>query len=348
MLNKYNVDIYEISINDWGNMIYTNYCKNITENKFCFKKYKKDISGIDFCSKCCERKKIKRKNVYKKKNKKETINNDSAFYSDSDNTNKEIINNKYIKFGDMEFELDDKYSYLINKLQNLKSENNIVNNNHYINNNYIKLGELIINIDEKNRIKDNNPKNNLEKESKMLPSSCSDQHIEESYSNNNHNIFIPENNIKLLNNKLTDEREKKNVFPKKVHLNDAYIKYYKEINNIDINIEKETQHIYFENLPSDNDFYESDEEIYSEKMLNNTFVDIRYIEKYLEFIINEIDKLKYYKTDKIKWADNTFKSLEYFCFIPNKYKVYKNIYGDTYLNMDELEYSKEYLTPYIC
>lgn len=302
MLSKYKINIYEISTDNWYNMIDTNYCRNIEDNKFCFKKYKKNIVGTDFCSKCCERKKIKRKNVYKKKktNKKEDIVNDSAFYSETDNNTDLENDKKYIKFGDIDFELDKKYVYLTNSLQNLKSEKYKSINNHHIDNNCIKFGELDIKINNKN----------INKESKTT--------------------FIKNYNIlKNINEKNTN-LEKLN---------------YNIISNLEIN-DKNSLYQLKDNteLSTDNDSYKSDNEI----LLNNAYIDIRYIEKYIEFIIDEIDKLKYKNINKYSWAENIFNSLEYFCFIPREYKIYKNINGDIHLEIDDLGNSIEYLNPFIC
>lgn len=216
MLNKYNINIYDIQLEDWSNMICSNYCKNINDNKFCFKKYKKNLN-LELCSKCCEKKKIKRESVYikrKTKLKKNKINesNDSGYYTEiEDNINKNGNNNdysskmkentinfgingnnymispndsreeygyihehhnekvynykdlkinnkerknKYIKFGSLKFELNDKNKNLINGLQNLKSENKIIN--HNINNN-ITFGSLTFEI--KNKLKQKEKEN---------------------------------------------------------------------------------------------------------------------------------------------------------------------------------------------
>lgn len=69
MLNKYNINIYNISIKEWEYMIHPNYCKNTIDNIFCFKKHKKNTTDVDFCSKCCEKKELK-EIIYIKKEKK--------------------------------------------------------------------------------------------------------------------------------------------------------------------------------------------------------------------------------------------------------------------------------------
>jgi hypothetical protein len=60
LLEKFNVNINEIPYEDWNGLIHNNYCKNIINNNFCLKKYKKTISNVEnndlMCSKCCERK----------------------------------------------------------------------------------------------------------------------------------------------------------------------------------------------------------------------------------------------------------------------------------------------------
>lgn len=178
MLNKYNINIHDISIKEWEDMIHPNYCKNIIGNIFCFKKHKKNMLENNFCSKCCERKGIKRNNIYKKKKKQINIDNvnnldDSGFYSELElnndindnilktqhtnnkkvpmqnldyekNIDNNLINNrKFIKFGDLKFNLDTKYEYLMDKVQNLKSENK--NKSHNINDNFITFGSLFFN-----------------------------------------------------------------------------------------------------------------------------------------------------------------------------------------------------------
>lgn len=104
LLDNFNIDINKIPIEDWHGLISNNYCKNITNNTYCLKKYKKNINddNIDFCSKCSEKKGIKRKKVYKsKKDRKKEINSDSGFYSESDNEkiiyDNNIIADKTIK-----------------------------------------------------------------------------------------------------------------------------------------------------------------------------------------------------------------------------------------------------------
>lgn len=189
---KFNIDINNIPIHDLKSLVYYKYCKNITDGKLCVRPCKKanEIKEDEefICSKCCEKNKIKRKKVYRKKKKPknneqlDNMNNgnESGYYSETDNNlylkSNEIygpINNysvklqnlKYekelsfnnelsekkenkINFGDLEIELDNKY--LINNLRKLKHENNVIN--HNINNKYITFGSLNINIEADNII----------------------------------------------------------------------------------------------------------------------------------------------------------------------------------------------------
>lgn len=122
LLNNFNVNIYNISINDWNKLICNDYCKNITNNMYCFKKYKK-INGdnVEFCSKCCKKKGIQREKVYKtRKHRKKEINNDSAFESDSynDKIRNNITSSKTI----------DKKIYIQKNFQ-LNNEELLINNN---------------------------------------------------------------------------------------------------------------------------------------------------------------------------------------------------------------------------
>lgn len=122
-----------------------------------------------------QKNKIKRKKVYKKwKNKEKTDYtdnvNESGYYSEIDNNliqlqnlnsekdlSSELSNKeeeKKIKFGDLKFELDDKYKHLINGLRNLKYKNNAVN--HITNNEYITFGSLNIKINNIDGIDESN------------------------------------------------------------------------------------------------------------------------------------------------------------------------------------------------
>lgn len=218
LLNKFNIDIYEIPTEDWKDIIYNNYCKNIINSKFCLKKCRSIKANTGYlCSKCCEKKKLKRDPVYKKKKKIENVNNDniydSGFYTEAEdnidrsikkieneylpqlqNTTKKIYSNSdiqascnnniskenknveinYIKFGDLDFELDKKYIYLVNNIhQNIKSNKTIINHN-YINDKYITFGELnfkIGKIDKSNKIESVTSKlniiNNIDKHKKI-------------------------------------------------------------------------------------------------------------------------------------------------------------------------------------
>lgn len=211
LLNKFNIDIYEIPTEDWKDIIYHNYCKNIIDNNFCLKKCRNIKTNTEyFCSKCCEKKKIKRDPVYKKKKKIENVNNvniyDSGFYTETEHNidrsiknveknyfpklqnatdtqtscnnnilkkNKKVETN-YIKFGDLDFEVDKKYIHLVNNIhQNIKSNKTIINHN-YINDDYITFGELnfkIDKIDKLNKIESVTSKlniiNNIDKNNKI-------------------------------------------------------------------------------------------------------------------------------------------------------------------------------------
>jgi hypothetical protein len=179
LLNKFNVDIYNIPIDDWHGLICDNYCKNIINNTYCIKKYKKDINDDNslFCSKCCEKKGIKRKKVYKKKTKN-TLNNedsDSGVYTESDDKNNKF---NYKNINVKHFSLN-KFSNTINEpteVKLLQNKNNchdnlfkikkrtlmkikiliyfkklyLNNKNKYKQDNYISLGYLNIDINNKN------------------------------------------------------------------------------------------------------------------------------------------------------------------------------------------------------
>jgi hypothetical protein len=212
LLENFNLDINNIPNKEWNNLIYKNYCKNIINNRYCFKKIKKiDPNNIDICSKCCEKMKLKtyKKNKIKKCKKKEKINKDidnnedSGFYTETDNENytnskldvtqnmminlnpnkynknctqtesqshsfsletftsttfiSENCKNKgYIKFGDLNFKLNDKHLYLTDFLHMDHYGYNSLPKN-YINNinNNIYFGNLKFKIDKKENKSEN-------------------------------------------------------------------------------------------------------------------------------------------------------------------------------------------------
>ncbi len=196
LLRNFKININEIPLEDWSFLIYNNYCNNIIDNKLCLKKHKKIINlNTDnkyLCSKCCERKGIKRNPIYKKtkvkkvkenNNKEESVNcvtqspairfcnklestkiekievlenydikNKSKIYI-TDEKDK-YVNNNCIKFGDLDFNLDNKYRYLINNLYKNKLEK-LKDGNHYIDNENIMFGSLKIDINNKKEIIEN-------------------------------------------------------------------------------------------------------------------------------------------------------------------------------------------------
>jgi hypothetical protein len=174
LLNKFNVNIYNIPIDDWHRLICDNYCKNIINNTYCIKKYKKDINDDNslFCSKCCERKGIKRKRVYKKKTKI-ILNNDdsdSGVYTESDdkksNTNYKPTEFKLFKNKNYnKIDLDNVYLYINNKQieENKKYVKDVLNSNKENKHKYIMFGTLKVNINENAKINDYNDKNNLKR-----------------------------------------------------------------------------------------------------------------------------------------------------------------------------------------
>lgn len=162
ILKRFNIDISNIPVEDWNNLIYKDHCKNITNNIFCFKKFKKiNIDNTDICSKCCEKKGVKRKPAYKKRKNynnsfKDITNNneDSGFYTETDNDleNKSkfnVLNYESIQDKDAK-EHDKKYS----KIQFKENEKKVLLNNNYINNsNYIQFGSLKFKIDQYENVK---------------------------------------------------------------------------------------------------------------------------------------------------------------------------------------------------
>jgi hypothetical protein len=187
LLEKFNIDINNIPENDWTKLVCKSYCKNIINSKYCFKKIKKvNSNNINICSKCCEKLKLKtykRNKVQKcKKNNDIDNNEDSGFFTETDNelytipkiissenmttklnskidlscninniSKKEDCKNKeYIKFGDLDFKLNNKSLYLIDILhKNSITENNVRKHINNINDN-ICFGSLKFKIDEKN------------------------------------------------------------------------------------------------------------------------------------------------------------------------------------------------------
>lgn len=181
LYKNFNVNIKDIPTEDFKSLIYYKYCKNIINDEICVRSCKKIDTlnrNEDFiCSKCCEKKKIKKDKVYKKKKKKEkmktdemNIHDDSGYYTDIDNlgdnkiqyqnlksekellfnscdTNKNNEKRNFIKFGNLDVELNNEYEHLINNLPKNKYENKILN--HYINNKYITFGSFNIKIKNK-------------------------------------------------------------------------------------------------------------------------------------------------------------------------------------------------------
>lgn len=165
LLNKFNVDIYNIPVDDWHRLICNSYCKNIINNTYCITKYKKDINNdSSFCSKCCERKGIKRKKVYKKKTKIILNNEDSdsgicTESDDKDNRFKSkkcnIINKptefKLLKNKNIFHDLSKIKKKILTKIKILIYFKKLyLNNKNNKQNNYIRFGSLKIPINNNN------------------------------------------------------------------------------------------------------------------------------------------------------------------------------------------------------
>lgn len=174
LLHKYSIDIYEIPDNDWNNIIYDGYCKNIIDNKFCLKKYK--ISNLNneysFCSKCCKKKNIKRKPIYKKRKKIKDNNEDSGFYTETDNEMESKVNETHaielynqhsknvLNYSLNENIQDEKNNFdakinIVNKFDKIYFKKDNINNhdNQYnwttnYNDKYIQFGSLIFNLNQ--------------------------------------------------------------------------------------------------------------------------------------------------------------------------------------------------------
>lgn len=85
---------------------------------------------------------------------------------------------------------------------------------------------------------------------------------------------------------------------------------------------------------------ESEKEHYLNNTSTNTYIDLRYIEKYTEYLSNELDTLEKINnnTDKIIWIENLNNSIEFLCFVPDIFT--KNIIT---INADDIENNNEYL-----
>jgi hypothetical protein len=149
LIKTFNIDINNIPLEDWNNLIYKNYCKNIINNKFCLKKIKK--IGKDICSKCCEKKgliKYKKTKIKKSKKDKEPNSDDEGFYTGTDNettTNKRSLNiEESINKNDLLFNIDISKKDEFIKNRNLKLDNNL---NSINNSKYMYFGDLKVNID---------------------------------------------------------------------------------------------------------------------------------------------------------------------------------------------------------
>lgn len=178
----FNIDINDIPLEDWNKLIYKNYCKNTIDNKLCLRKIKKlYLDNKDICSKCCEKKglkKYKRKSrKLQKKNTQKINNEDSGFYTETDNEidkvtlikentnekpkpNTSIFNDikkdqKCIYFGDLEIKTDNYR--ILNLCYPEKKQENIINKhiNNHINryDGYIMFGSLEVEI-QKDKNKD--------------------------------------------------------------------------------------------------------------------------------------------------------------------------------------------------
>lgn len=252
LLENFKIDINEIPNNEWNKLVYKNYCKNIKNNKYCFKKIKKiDPDNINICSKFCEKMKLKTyKNKIKKCKKRKKINkdidnnDDSGFYTETDNeictnfkldvkknkiinlnsnnysysenntqnnnkpcsfsfeniisttfTSEKCKNKGYIKFGDFNFELNDKHLYLTDFLY-INHYNNINNNkpNPYVFHNNICFGDLNFKIDKK-EIKSENKICNLKFKKRILLKINILRYFKKLYLKNKYNEFNTDSDI---------------------------------------------------------------------------------------------------------------------------------------------------------
>lgn len=167
---QFNININNIPIEHFKELVDYKYCKNIIDGKMCIRPCKK-INTIkeneDFiCSKCCKKNGIKRKRVYKLKKVKQKKSNmdensDSGFYTEIDNNIKNTSkssNNKKQKIEEPIF----RPNYIIN---NKPKEFKLSIKNKNETDNCISFGELDFKLNEKyrnitNTIYKNHEKNN--------------------------------------------------------------------------------------------------------------------------------------------------------------------------------------------
>lgn len=161
LMNKFSINIYEIPINDWSNLICNNYCKNFIDDHFCLRKHKKmmlDMENKGLCSKCCEKKGIKRSKVYKQRKKKtkhildNTEDSDSGVYTENDdNRNGENFSlNKNYKNNDYNNNLSEFKKRIFMKIKFLIFFKKLYLNNKNKSNNYISFGSLDVEINNNN------------------------------------------------------------------------------------------------------------------------------------------------------------------------------------------------------
>lgn len=297
LLKKFNINIDNIPDEDWDKLIYKNYCKNNINNKYCFKKIKKVESNINICSKCCEKMKLKTYKRNKKKCKKKEKNNenknideDSGFYTETDNDienksklnyegihkikdTKEHENSNYIYFGSIGIKSEKNY----NKIQLKDEKNELINNNYINNSNYIKFGDLHF---------------------KLNKSEFSIEEVNDNISGNGSKEDI--------------------IFDDKISISNF----------------SDTNSIYTE--ISDNICFMA------------PYVDQRYITLYIEYIIDELDKLKTIinDEDKIKWINNIYNSLDYLSCSPDECCMFKNVNNDEYIRLEHVYGADELLVKF--
>lgn len=223
----------------------------------------------------------------------------------------------------------------------------------------------------KKRINENSLKN-LNKRSKLNISSEFNKENDEQDKEKNYNIsIINENQGKKILNEIDIIKNNTSFYNCKIYndyikkiniLEQSYNKYIHNINNklicynYELNdnpLENNTSKInstelnneykYINDNSSINSF--SDEEIIYHEA---PFVDQRYITKYIEYIIDELDTLKKIdsREDKINWINNINNSLDYLCYTPDKYCIFEEIPIENYLPLGYIDGEEDFLIKY--
>lgn len=153
-----NININNIPIEHFKELVDYKYCKNIIDGKMCIRPCKK-INTIKensefICSKCCEKKGIKRRRVYKLKKDKQKIinmdeNSDSGFYTEIDDNIKNTSNSSNNSKQNIEDPiLENKSTNVIN---NKPKEFKLSIKNKNKSDDFISFGELDFKLNEKYR-----------------------------------------------------------------------------------------------------------------------------------------------------------------------------------------------------